>query len=283
MEVYHKLLVKRQSTSGSVCKLVFEGLQPTGQLLCCENNRPCLAKSPVCSSTNKMIQCWFITNLDACKRKDALAKTVCQYLDGVYCLKGETDQPYDSSKLGDWNVISVMLSRNTGASSVNGYTSNYTTPPLPVSPPLLAARAPQLPPTPGPPPGPPPGPSPAPDEPKSIVCSDSMASGICQIKYVSGYKPFSYDVEVCNNSIDIINSLPQISNATTTVSTTVSITSTILSPPTTVTASPLSNTVKSLSNHLETGSLSSLLLVILLIISTGNIIGRGKFGILCII
>ncbi|GBB92196.1 hypothetical protein RclHR1_01980021 [Rhizophagus clarus] len=195
--------------SGNVCQLVLWGLQPAGQLLCCDDNSPCLANPPICSSTNKMVQCWFINTLDACKRKDNLAKTVCQYLDGVYCLKGETDESYDNTE-NDWNVISVILNRNTATTSVNGYTSSY--PPSP----KMVSRVPQVPGGNNAPSGPPP-PS------KSMVCSDSMASGFCQIEDSSdsGYDSFSYDVEICNNSIDIINSLPQISNATTTVTSTV--------------------------------------------------------------
>jgi hypothetical protein len=265
--------------SGSVCKLVLWDLQPAGELLCCEDNKPCLAYPLICSSANRLTRCWFINKLGACKRKDALAKTVCQYQDGVYCLKGVTDQPYDRSSPG-WNVVSSVLYRFSAIESANGY--SYA-PVRPVSPPLLAARAPQGKEMPK-------GPTNGFQNPQSMVCSDSMVSGICQVKDDTGYKSFSYDVEICNNSIDIINSPPQISNATTTVSTTISIISTMSSSPktltATVTASPsigTAGTVNSLSNHLETEGLPSLLLVILLIIITGNIIGRGKLGILCII
>ncbi|CAB4480479.1 hypothetical protein RhiirA5_417393 [Rhizophagus irregularis] len=295
----NKPLDKRQapsttSTSGSVCQLVLWGLHPVGQLLCCEDNQPCLANSPVCSSTNKMAHCWFISQLDACKRNDALSKTVCQYQDGVYCLKGVTDHPYDNSSLSNWNVIDVILSRNTAVSSVNGYVSKYPPPPPPPPPaPAPAAPAPGKAPdgkAPAPPagaapadgkaPAPPAGAAPADGKapgkalavraltiqnPKSIICSDSMTSGICQIQDDAGYESFSYDVEICDNSVDIINSLPKISNATTTV------TQILI---TTVTAKPSTN----FSNHLEAGELYSLILIVFLISSLGNIISAKKFG-----
>ncbi|CAG8597065.1 21200_t:CDS:2, partial [Rhizophagus irregularis] len=174
-----------QSTSGSVCKLVLGGLQPADELLCCEDNLPCLASSPICSSTNKLTRCFFINKLGACERNDTLAKTVCQYQDGVYCLKGETDIPYDEDQLGGWNVIYWIFARYTAIRSVNGYTDEKTGP-LPGAPPPAPAAP------------PPPGgelPSKAPkglQNPSSMVCSDSMASGICQIKDDSGYKNFNY-------------------------------------------------------------------------------------------
>jgi hypothetical protein len=108
-----KQLVKRQSTSDSLCKLVLGGLQPAKQLLCCEDNSPCLASPPICTSTNKMARCWFINQLPACYRNDTLAQTVCKYKNGVYCLKGVTDLSYDISELSGWNVIDVILSRAT--------------------------------------------------------------------------------------------------------------------------------------------------------------------------
>ncbi|GES92961.1 hypothetical protein GLOIN_2v1484262 [Rhizophagus clarus] len=159
MSFIYKLLEKRQApaTSGSVCQLVLKGYQPAGQLLCCENDNICLSNMPICSSTNKMAQCWFINELDSCKRTDALANTICQYLDGVYCLKGETDQPYDRTKLS-WSAIDLELSRDNLSDSISG------------------------------------------------VC--------CQIQDSNGYKPFNFQVEICNNVFDVINSPPQISNST---------------------------------------------------------------------
>ncbi|CAG8597155.1 21205_t:CDS:2 [Rhizophagus irregularis] len=263
------------STSGSVCQLVLWGLHPVGQLLCCEDNQPCLANSPVCSSTNKMAHCWFISQLDACKRNDALSKTVCQYQDGVYCLKGVTDHPYDNSSLSNWNVIDVILSRNTAVSSVNGYVTPGKAPDGKApAPPAGAAPADGK--APAPPAGAAPADGKAPGKalavraltiqnPKSIICSDSMTSGICQIQDDAGYESFSYDVEICDNSVDIINSLPKISNATTTV------TQILI---TTVTAKPSTN----FSNHLEAGGLYSLILIVFLISSLGNIISAKKFG-----
>jgi hypothetical protein len=91
-----------------------------------------------------------------------------------------------------------------------------------------------------------------------MVCSDSMASGFCQIKDDSGYKSFKYDVEICDKSIDIINSPPDVSY-----------------PVVTVTATP----IVSLSNHLDVGELHFLLLVLSLVTSLGSIIGWRKFGI----
>ncbi|CAB4480480.1 hypothetical protein RhiirA1_395968 [Rhizophagus irregularis] len=278
-------LVKRQSKSGStICKLVLGGLQPAGKLLCCEDNNPCLANPSMCTSTKKMAHCWFISQLDACNRNDTLAQTVCQYQSGIYCLKGVTDLPYDTSKLSGWNVIEIILGRNIIASSINGY--NYSLPPPP-PPPLQPSPPPPPPPPKGPAPGDPPagggppvpgapppaasppaapspkGPADPPTElknPKFIVCSDSMASGFCQIKDDSGYKSFKYDVEICDESIDIINSPPEVSYPVVTV---------------TVTATPIAN----LSNHLDVGELHFLLLVVSLVTSLGSIIGWRKFGI----
>ncbi|CAG8597137.1 21204_t:CDS:2 [Rhizophagus irregularis] len=251
-------LVKRQSKSGStICKLVLGGLQPAGKLLCCEDNNPCLANPSMCTSTKKMAHCWFISQLDACNRNDTLAQTVCQYQSGIYCLKGVTDLPYDTSKLSGWNVIEIILGRNIIASSINapGDPPAGGGPPVPGAPPPAASPAPAAP--------SPKGPADPPTElknPKFIVCSDSMASGFCQIKDDSGYKSFKYDVEICDESIDIINSPPEVSYPVVTV---------------TVTATPISN----LSNHLDVGELHFLLLVVSLVTSLGSIIGWRKFGI----
>ncbi|GBB92198.1 hypothetical protein RclHR1_01980023 [Rhizophagus clarus] len=234
MSFIYKLLEKRQApaTSGSVCQLVLKGYQPAGQLLCCENDNICLSNMPICSSTNKMAQCWFINELDSCKRTDALANTVCQYLDGVYCLKGETDQPYDRTKLS-WSAIDLALSRDNLSDSISGFTMNYDNFPVPV-------------------------PDPNPSE--YLYCSDSMASGVCQIQDSNGYKPFNFQVEICNNAFDVINSPPQISNATAIVTTTATTTVTTTQ---TATVAPSGG----LSIHSE---LSSLPLVMLLVIILVN-------------
>ncbi|GBC06206.1 hypothetical protein RclHR1_06690011 [Rhizophagus clarus] len=237
--------------SSSICQLVLKGFQPAGQLLCCEEDNICLGNAPICSSTNKMVQCWYINQLDACKRKDALAKTVCQYQDGVYCLKGETDQPYDRSKLS-WSAIDLALSRDTLPYSLSGFTMNYDNFPDPVL-------------------------NPNPNE--VLVCSDSMASGLCQVEDDNGYRPFNYQVEVCNNLVDNINSPPEIAKAITTITElvtttlppeTITATSTelftsISTPETktiTVTAAAPISAGSSLSNYSE---IPSLLFVILLV------------------
>ncbi|RGB33284.1 hypothetical protein C1646_669474 [Rhizophagus diaphanus] len=225
--------------SGSICQLVFRGFQPPGQLLCCEKDSICLNNAPICSSTNKMAQCWFINQLDSCKRKDALAMTVCQYQDGVYCLKGQTDQSYDRSKLS-WSAIDLALSRNNLSNSNNGFTMNYDNFPVPV-------------------------PDQNPNE--YIFCSDAMSSGVCQIQDSNGYKPFHYLVEVCNNAVDVINSPPQISNATVTVMATTTATATA-----TVTQTV---TVKASSGFSIHSEVSSLPLVMLLItIFVNMIVGK---------
>jgi hypothetical protein len=223
--------------SGSICQLVFRGFQPPGQLLCCEKDNICLNNAPICSSTNKMAQCWFINQLDSCKRKDALANTVCQYVDGVYCLKGQTDQQYDRSKIS-WSAVDLALSRNDLSNSINGFTMNYDNFPVPVA-------------------------DPNPNE--LLYCSDAMASGVCQIQDNNGYKPFNYQVELCNNDVDIINSPPQISNATVTVTATATVT-------TTATVTQTIQQSSGLSIHSEVSSLP--LVMILVTILVNMIVGK---------
>ncbi|RIA88830.1 hypothetical protein C1645_825706 [Glomus cerebriforme] len=258
MVMIPKSLEKRQNAGSSICQLVYKGLQQPGQLLCCDNN-VCLANAPICSSTNLLAQCWYINGLDACKRVDALAMTVCQYQNGVYCLKGTTDQPYSSSNTPYSIALNLILSRNTVDTSKNGYTKNYDNP----------------------------GPKLAANPFDNIICSDSMASGICQIQDDTGYTPFNYDVEVCNDSVDVINSPPQLASPITTITELITSTSTILSPPQTITETDIETSTitttppppsPSLSNHLEVELLSSLPLVLLLVTSLGKLIGR-KFKI----
>lgn len=250
MEIDHKSLEKRQvsAKSDSICRLVFKGYQPTGQLLCCESGNACLGNAPICSSTSKMVQCWNINELDSCKRKDTLAKTVCQYQDGVYCLKGETDKPYDRSKLA-WSAIDLALSRNIYSYSLNGFTMNYGNFPNPVL-------------------------NPKPKE--TLVCSDAMASGICQIQRSFGYIAFNFQVEVCNGLIDIINSPPNIANAITTITEQVTatlppVTTTKLSTSTTTVtaATPVSLSVgSSISNYSEISSLPLVILLVTILVNT---------------
>ena|SRR5437763_8860542 len=80
---------KRQNAD-AVCKLVLQGTEPTEKLLCCEGNSSCIINpDSSCSAANKLIQCWNIRELDACKRIDSVAQVVCSHKNGVYCLRGK--------------------------------------------------------------------------------------------------------------------------------------------------------------------------------------------------
>ncbi|CAB5148015.1 hypothetical protein RhiirA5_376557 [Rhizophagus irregularis] len=260
MEIDHKPLEKRQASamSDSICQLVLKGYQPTGQLLCCEAGNACLGNAPICSSTSRMVQCWNINQLGSCKRKDTLAKTVCQYQDGIYCLKGETDELYDRGKLA-WSAIDLVLNRNIYSYSFNGFTMNYGNFPNPIL-------------------------NPNPKE--NLVCSDAMASGICQIQGDFGYKTFNYQVEVCNGLIDIINSPPKIAKAITTITeqvtttlppetittTSTKLTTSILTPETKTTtvtaAAPISLGSSGLSNYSEISFLPLVILLVTILVNT---------------
>ncbi|CAG8688259.1 16070_t:CDS:1, partial [Dentiscutata heterogama] len=88
--------IKKRQNNLNACKLALTG-GTKGQLLCCEDNSTaCLATPPSCSSTNKLWQCWDIRGFDPCiARTDAPA--VCSHQDGIYCLKGKTDLPYNQN------------------------------------------------------------------------------------------------------------------------------------------------------------------------------------------
>jgi hypothetical protein len=122
-----------------------------------------------------------------------------------------------------------------------------------------------------------------------LVCSDSMASGICQIQDEFGYySTFRYQVEVCNGLIDIINSPPKIAKAITTITELVTTTlppetiittstekfTSILAPATKTTVVTAAAPIPLSSSLSKYSELSSLPFVILLVTTLVNMIVR---------
>ncbi|CAG8709737.1 15207_t:CDS:2 [Funneliformis mosseae] len=113
---------------------------PPNQLVCCNNsNDPsssCSTDFSNCFEPKELIKCYKIDNLEACRRTDDVAKTVCQNKDSLYCLwdRGGTSQRLLSKYPLFSKVIIWQFSRNTEAESrsrtrakYNETTQNYET------------------------------------------------------------------------------------------------------------------------------------------------------------
>ncbi|KLL04867.1 MAG: hypothetical protein MRERV_10c046 [Mycoplasmataceae bacterium RV_VA103A] len=170
---------KRQNTPSNCQRILAQGETQLGKLSCCESNSSaCIANPATCSSVNKLVQCRSINGLGACTRTDSTAQVVCQHTDGIYCLGGNTDRFYNksSSSLTE-KEVSWILGRNTAKESVNGVRV--------VCNPVWGCNQFQ--------------------SGSAVTCSDSLASGNCQIENgVGGTFPFDYQVEICGPGYDNI-------------------------------------------------------------------------------
>ena len=71
-----------------VCSQLETGKIPTDQLLCCFDNKCSADPTDLvnCAQPKQLSHCHNITNLDACQRIDQLARQVCDWQGGFFCL-----------------------------------------------------------------------------------------------------------------------------------------------------------------------------------------------------
>jgi len=102
-----KILKNRQvsnNDNSSVYELALNNFAPT-EVLCCESNNTCIANPVTCSSTNKLFQCWSISNYGPCSNNNNVnteflpkpSPPPACLLGEVYCFKGESDEVYDKN------------------------------------------------------------------------------------------------------------------------------------------------------------------------------------------
>jgi hypothetical protein len=113
---------------------------PPNRLVCCNNSddpsSSCSTDLSNCFAPKELIICYEINNLEACRRIDDIAKTVCQNKDSLYCLwdRGGTIQRLLTKYPLYSKVLIWQFSRNTEAESrgrtrakYNETTQNYET------------------------------------------------------------------------------------------------------------------------------------------------------------
>ncbi|CAG8453430.1 9208_t:CDS:2 [Dentiscutata erythropus] len=174
--------IKKRQNTQSTCQRVFAGgTGQLGKLLCCDNanSTNCLASLPTCTNVNKLIQCWSIKGLDACiSRNDTTAQEVCSHQndDGIFCLEGNTDLPYNNTDTFA-SAINYMLGRYTAKDLQNGASCyGFSCPQVACS---YGCR--------------------------QMHCGDSLASGSCQVTNdLGGTNTLNYQIEICAPQAPIV-------------------------------------------------------------------------------